>query len=195
MITIVYAHPLEDGISAATRDALVGHLCATKQPYSLINLHQEGFNPVMTMDERSSFFACTGESGDPLVQRYQKTLRATDHLAFVFPIWFNEQPAIVKGFFERVFLPGFGYAYTELGTTPLLTHIKRLTVITSSGAPTEMLTAVFDNMIERQFIRHVVQTMIGTLAGSDASAWINIGPALPENLDAHIAAVKARFTL
>jgi putative NADPH-quinone reductase len=119
-------------------------------------------------------------------------LRDTDHLVFVSPVWFNEQPAIVKGFFERVCLPGFGYAYTETDTAPLLTHIKRLTVITASGAPTEMLSTVFDNMIERQFICHIVQTMLGPLTG-DASAWINIGPASPEGLDAHIAAVKARF--
>jgi hypothetical protein len=55
-----------------------------------------------------------------------------------------------------------------------------------------MLSGVFDNMIERQFIRHIAQTMLGPLTGG-AAAWINIGPALPEGLDAHIAAVKARF--
>jgi putative NADPH-quinone reductase len=191
MITIVYAHPLEEGVSAATRDALVEHLRAGNQPYNLINLHQEGFNPVMTAEERRSFFTGTGESKDPLAHKYQEMLRDTDHLVFVFPIWFYEQPAIVKGFFERVCLPGFGYAYTERGVVPLLTHIKRLTVLTSSGAPTEMLSSG-DNMIERQFIRNIVQTMVGPLTG-DASAWINIGPARPEGLDAHIAAVKARF--
>jgi putative NADPH-quinone reductase len=193
MITIVYAHPLEKGMSAATRDALAEHLRTSNQPYNLIDLHKDGFNPVMTADERESFFASTGESTDPLVKKYQRILRETDHLVFVFPIWFNEQPAIVKGFFERTFLPGFGYAYTANGTAPLLTHIKRLTVLTASGAPTEMLVSVFDNMIENQFIRHIVQTMVGPMPGDDAIAWINLGPASPEGLDAHIAKVKNRF--
>jgi putative NADPH-quinone reductase len=192
MITIVYAHPLEEGMSAAVRNALEEHLRASKQQYNLINLHQEGFNPAMTAEERTSFFAGAGTSTDPLVQKYQELLRETEHLVFVFPIWFNEQPAIVKGFFERVCLPGFGYAYTEAGIIPLLTHVKRLTVLTTSGAPTEMVATTFDNMIERQFIRRIVQTMTGPLI-DDASAWINLGPAVPELLDAHIAAVKARF--
>jgi putative NADPH-quinone reductase len=192
MITIVYAHPLEEGVSAAVRNALIEHLREGNRRHNIINLHQEGFNPVMTAEERRSFFTGAGESKDPLVRKYQEMLRDTDHLVFVFPIWFNEQPAIVKGFFERVCLPGFGYAYTGTGTAPLLTRIKALTVLTASGAPTEMLAAVFDNMIERQFIRHIVQTMTGPLEGG-ASAWINIGPAAPEGLDAHIAAVKARF--
>jgi putative NADPH-quinone reductase len=192
MITIVYAHPLEEGMSAATRNALVEHLKETGQGFNLINLQQEGFNPVMTADERKSFFSSAGKSTDPLVQKYQRMLKDADHLVFIFPLWFNEQPAIVKGFFERVCLPGFGYAYTENGTAPLLTHIKRLTVLTASGAPTELLTSVFDNMVENQFIRHIVRTMVGSLSG-DAAAWINHGPSSPDSLDAHIAKVKDRF--
>jgi hypothetical protein len=47
-------------------------------------------------------------------------------------------------------------------------------------------------MIEKQFIRHIVQTMVGPLSG-DAAAWINHGPASPESLDAYIANVKVRF--
>jgi putative NADPH-quinone reductase len=193
MITIVYAHPLDEGMSAAARNALVEHLRASNQQYDMIDLHKDRFDPVMTADERKSFFNSTGESTDPLVKKYQKMLRETDHLVFVFPIWFNEQPAIVKGFFERTCLPGFGYAYAANGTVPLLTHIKRLTVITSSGAPTEMLVSVFDNMIENQFIRHIVQTMLGPLTGDGAAAWLNHGPASPESLDTHIARIKDRF--
>jgi putative NADPH-quinone reductase len=193
MITIIYAHPLGEGMSAATRDALAEHLRASNQQYNLINLHQDGFNPVMTADERKSFFSSTGESSDPLVKKYQQILRKTDHMVFVFPIWFNEQPAIVKGFFERTCLPGFGYAYTANGTAPLLTHIKRLTVLTTSGAPTEMLVSVFDNMIENQFIRHIAQTMLGPMTDDGAVAWINLGPASPEGLDAHISQIKDRF--
>jgi putative NADPH-quinone reductase len=128
-----------------------------------------------------------------ILQFHLADLGETDHLVFVFPIWFNEQPAILKGFFERTCLPGFGYAYTSKGTAPLLTHIKRVTVLTASGAPTEMLVSVFDNMIENQFIRHIVQTMVGPLTGEGAAAWINLGPASPEGLEAHIAKIKERF--
>ncbi|MDR0434083.1 MAG: NAD(P)H-dependent oxidoreductase [Gracilibacteraceae bacterium] len=194
MITIIYAHPLEEGISAAARNALTEHLRAIGRPYTLINLHQDGFDPVMTAADRQTFFKGDGKSNYPLARKYQNILKETGHLVFIFPIWFNEQPAIVKGFFERVCLPGFGYGYAENGTAPLLTHIKKLTVLTASGAPTEMLVNVFDNMIEKQFIRHIVQTMLGPLPDEGAAAWINIGPALPEGLPAHIAKIKARFS-
>jgi putative NADPH-quinone reductase len=192
MITIVYAHPLDEGNCAKMLATLTAHLKATEQQYNLIRLHQDGFDPVMTVNERKEFFSAMGVSADPLVCRYQAMLKETDHIVFIFPIWFNEQPAIVKGFFERVCLPGFGYAYGERGTIPLLTNIKKLTVLTSSGAPTEMLTTIFDNMIERQFIRHICETMFGNLSGG-ATAWINIGSAGQDGFDAYSASVKERF--
>ncbi|MDR1044813.1 MAG: NAD(P)H-dependent oxidoreductase, partial [Candidatus Adiutrix sp.] len=136
-----------------------------------------------------------GESHDPLVKRYQNVLRETDHLAFIFPIWFNGEPSIVKAFFERTCLPEFGYAYVENGVKPLLTHIQRITVLTTSGAPTEMLVGHSGNMIENQFVNNLVCTMVGPAEKKDA-AWLNFGGARSpskEKLNAHIAKMKERF--
>lgn len=41
----------------------------------------------------------------------QETIRWADHLVFVYPIWWGTVPAILKGFIDRVFLPGFAYRY------------------------------------------------------------------------------------
>jgi hypothetical protein len=74
-------------------------------------------------------------------------------------------------------------------------HLTHKVFQTTSGAPTEMLMSVFDGMIEKQFIRHICRTMIGEPTDDGASAWINMGSAAPEGLDAHIAKVKERFGL
>jgi putative NADPH-quinone reductase len=195
MVTIVYAHQLEDSLSASIRNTLAEHLRSNNQPYHLIDLYKDGFQPAMTSEERRTFFTGTGESKDPLVKQYQNILSETDHLAFIFPIWFNGEPSIVKAFFERTCLPGFGYAYIENGVKPLLTHIQRITVLTTSGAPTEMLVGHSGNMIENQFINNLVCTMVGTVNSKDA-AWLNFGGALSpsqEKLDDHIARIKEKF--
>jgi putative NADPH-quinone reductase len=195
MVTIVYAHQLEDSLTASIRNMLVEHLSGDNQPYHLIDLYRDGFQPAMTPDERRTFFTGTGESNDPLVKQYQNMLRETDHSVFIFPIWFNGEPSIVKAFFERTCLPGFGYAYTETGIKPLLTHIGRITVLTTSGAPTEALVGYFGNMIENQFINNLVCNFVGP-ADSKATAWLNFGGALSpskEDLNAHIAKIKERF--
>jgi putative NADPH-quinone reductase len=192
MITIVYAHQLEDSLNAAIRNALVEHLCSNNQSYQLIDLYKDGFQPAMTPEERKTFFTGTGESNDPLVKQYQNMLSETGHLVFTFPIWFNGEPSIVKAFFERTCLPGFGYAYVENGLKPLLTHIQRITVLTTSGAPTEVLSANFGNMIENQFINNLVCNM----TGSTDAIWLNFGNALSpskEALNAYLAKIKERF--
>jgi putative NADPH-quinone reductase len=196
VITIVYAHPLVGSLNAAILNALTERLRAKNQPYHLIDLYKDGFQPAMTPQERQTFFTGTGESGDPLVQQYQAMLKETEHLVCIFPIWFNTEPSILRGFFERTCLPGFGYAYTQTGPAPLLTHIQKLTVLTTSGAPTEMLTGPFGNMIEKQFINFLIRNMIGPIANNKDALWLNLGGALsPKESDYtnHIARVTERF--
>jgi putative NADPH-quinone reductase len=196
MITIVYAHPLAGSLNAAILNSLTEHLRANNQPYHLIDLYKDSFQPAMTPQERQTFFTGTGESGDALVKRYQTMLKETDHLVCIFPIWFNAEPSILRGFFERTCLPGFGYAYTRTGPAPLLTHIQKLTVLTTSGAPTEMLTGPFGGMIEKQFINFLVCNMIGPIANGKDALWLNLGRALsPTASDYadHIAKVTERF--
>jgi putative NADPH-quinone reductase len=193
MTTIIYAHPLEGGMNSSVRSALVEHLRAVDRPYNLIDLYRDGFQPAMTAEERELFFSGNGESADALVQKYQKALKGTGHLVFVFPLWFYDEPAILKGFFERVCLPNFAYAYTANGTAPLLTHIQKVTVLTTSGAPTELYSILSDDWVNRHFIGHIVHTFVGAVAEGDATAWLNLGPAAPNGLDAHIARIKDRF--
>ncbi|KGE20190.1 NADPH-quinone reductase [Paenibacillus wynnii] len=39
----------------------------------------------------------------------QETIRWADHLVFVYPNWWGTMPAILKGFIDRVFLPGYSF--------------------------------------------------------------------------------------
>ena len=190
MITIIYAHPLEDGMNATIKNALVEHLHKNNHSFHLIDLYNDAFQPAMTAQERQTFFSCKGESNDPLVKQYQTMLKESDHLVFIFPIWFFEHPAILKGFLERTCLPGFAYTYTQNGVAPLLTHIKKLTVLTTSGAPTEIIKN--ENVIEGLFINRIMHNLVGSGA-DDNTMWLNFGPASQEGLDDHITKVKNIF--
>ncbi len=61
-------------------------------------------------------------------------LNDVDVFSLVYPLWFNSPPAILKGYAERVFGTGFGYASTAFGTEPLLAG-RKLISISCSGAP------------------------------------------------------------
>jgi putative NADPH-quinone reductase len=60
-------------------------------------------------------------------------VRAADALVMVFPVWNFGYPAILKGFLDRVFLPGVSFRLEDGDVRPNLTHIKRLAAVTTYG--------------------------------------------------------------
>jgi putative NADPH-quinone reductase len=187
MVIIIYAHPLQEGICASIRNAVTEHL--RDIPYKVLDLYKDGFNPALTADERANFFNPKFETGDPLVKQYQTALKDTDHLVFIFPIWWFEQPAILKGFFERVCLPGFAYAYSQTGPVPLLNNIVKVTVLTASGDSTESLKDNCGDIIEKNFIGNIVHNITHT----KDTKWLNLGHASQSELNAHIDEIKKRI--
>ena len=50
---------------------------------------------------------------EPDLVRAQELIKAADHLVFVFPSWWGTMPALLKGFIDRSFLPGFAFKYRK----------------------------------------------------------------------------------
>jgi len=131
MKTIVFAHPYEGSYNHAILDRLTTDFDQQSSSYQIIDLYADDFNPAFTKAELRLFGR--GESLDPLVKKYQTIIDASDELIFIFPIWWYNVPAIIKGFFDKVMLKGFAYSEDDQGTTAgLLDHIKKVTVITTS---------------------------------------------------------------
>jgi NAD(P)H dehydrogenase (quinone) len=62
-----------------------------------------------------------------------------DVFAFIYPLWFNSPPAIIKGYIERVFGAGFGYAQLRAGGQEPLLVGRQLIHITASGSSSAWL--------------------------------------------------------
>lgn len=52
---------------------------------------------------------------EPDLKRVQEGIEWADHLVFVFPVWWGGMPGILKGMFDRMFLPGFAFKFHESG--------------------------------------------------------------------------------
>src|SRR5260370_21401705 len=65
----------------------------------------------------------------------RRVLSGVHVFAFVYPFWMNAQPAMMKGYIDRVFGLGFAYGSSSTGNVPLLGSRKMIS-FTSSGAPT-----------------------------------------------------------
>jgi putative NADPH-quinone reductase len=70
-----------------------------------------------------------------LLNAWNKIVQA-DHLVLIFPVWWGSMPALMKGFFERVFLPGFAFEYQEKSPFPKkLLKGKTSEIITTMDSP------------------------------------------------------------
>jgi NAD(P)H dehydrogenase (quinone) len=85
--------------------------------------------------------------------RAQETIRWADHLVFVYPIWWGTVPAILKGFIDRIFLPGF--AYQPRPSSQLwdkLLRGKSARLIVTMDAP-----SWYHRLVYRQAAHHVMK--------------------------------------
>ncbi len=166
--TIIYAHPYEQSFNHAILQRIRELLESKGEAYKLIDLYSDGFNPAYTKEELALFNQ--GKALDPLVLHYQEILKKTGRLIFIFPIWWADMPAIVKGFEDKVFLKTLAYNPTPTGIKGCLTQIREAVIITTSTAPTWYLKFFCGNVIGKTMIGHTLKGI-----GVGSGHWINFG--------------------
>jgi len=128
---VVFAHPVPESFSAALHRVVVDTLTARGWEVDDCDLNAEGFQPVLSAEERRHYHDL--ERNTRPVAAYVERLRAAEALVFVFPVWNFGYPAILKGYFDRVFLPGVSFRLEAGKVVPNLTHIRRLAAVTTYG--------------------------------------------------------------
>jgi NAD(P)H dehydrogenase (quinone) len=130
-VLVLYAHPVETSYCAALHKATVEALTAAGHDVDDCDLYAEGFNPVMSRQERLEYHdetACTKP-----VQGYVDRLRAAEGLVICAPVWNYGYPAILKGFLDRVFLPGVSFKLVNGKAAANLQHVKKIGAVTTYG--------------------------------------------------------------
>lgn len=150
-VLVIYCHPLPDSFSAALRDAAVDGLTASGHSVELRDLYAEGFDPVLSPHQRGTYFN-EAESMRGM-EDHVAALRRAEALLLVYPTWWFGMPAMLKGWFDRAWLPGVAF---RLGgpkaLEPLLTNIRRIGVVTTYGSPWWLLWWV--GWPDRRVARH-----------------------------------------
>lgn len=153
--------------------------------YEIIDLYNDDFNPVMSQQEEKDY--SKGISNDSLVKKYQEILNSTNEIVFIFPIWWNGCPAILKGFFDKVFIKEFAFIEENKRPKGLLTNIKSGLVITTSETCTEYIKNDLNSPIENGFIKGILN-----IAGMSNIKWINnnLADDTKENKDKFLMDIK-----
>jgi putative NADPH-quinone reductase len=151
-VLIVHAHPDPDSYNAALMRATVEALDEAGHETRLIDLYAEGFDPVLS---REGWRAYTdGDRNAAGIEAHVEALRWAEGLVFVYPTWWYGLPAMLKGWLDRVWLPGVAFSMPRPAETirPKLTHIEKLGVVTTCGASwwlTQLVGAPGRNLLLR----------------------------------------------
>ncbi len=132
---LVYAHPKPDSFTAAVKTLVVEQLDRVGAEVRVLDLYETGFAPALSAEELTRYEDVTvNQTG---LEPHCEAVAWCDTLIFVYPTWWYGLPAILKGWLDRVLLPGLAFEMPaqEGGTIgPGLTHITRLGVFTTCGA-------------------------------------------------------------
>lgn len=106
-ILIVFAHPRKDSLCAALADAYKQGALQNGAEVREMVLADEEFNPNVTHHSPRQ------QPMEKCVQEAQALIAWAEHLVFVYPTWWGTMPALLKGFLDRVFMPGYAFNETE----------------------------------------------------------------------------------
>lgn len=169
-VVIIYGHPYERSFNHAILEQVLGNLKEHQMSYDLLDLYQEKFDPTYSKQELALFH--DGRTEDPLVMHYLHKIQKATTIIFITPIWWNDLPAMMKGFVDKVMKEGEGLSHTvtKTGVRGLLTNLKHAYVLTTSTSPTFYFKFFCGNGIQHIFLNHTLKQL-----GIHHRHWQNFG--------------------
>lgn len=147
---VVYCHPREGSYCSALRDATAHGLRRAGHDVTVLDLAAIGFDPVMGRDEWLNYTSFPDHSGaaavPPDLVDHVEAVTSAEVIAFVYPTWWSGLPAQLKGWLERVLMPGVGFVLDDARKVrPGLGHVRRIVTVSTYGSPWSYVKFVNDN--------------------------------------------------
>lgn len=144
-VVVVVAHPDPNSFSHAITSTALAALNGSGHAVTLLDLYAEEFRAAMSHDERLAYHS-DRPILDPMVERHAWVVKQAEALVFVYPTWWSTMPAILKGWLERVMVPGVGFVFDERHRVRRgLTHVHRVIGISTYGLSWLYVKAMHDN--------------------------------------------------
>jgi putative NADPH-quinone reductase len=131
-VLVLHSHPLDESFGRALYKLTCESLEKAGHEVDGCNLYEEGFDPVLSAHDRRVYHDIPDNLS--LVQPYVDRLKKAEALVIVTPVWNFGFPAMLKGYFDRVWLPGVSFDLVDGKLTPTLRHIRKLTAVMTYGA-------------------------------------------------------------
>ncbi len=133
-VFVLCGHPNADSFSGAMASAYAEGAAEAGYEVRRMNVGELRFDPVLHSGYK------TTQKLEPDLIVFQENVKWADHLVFVYPSWWNAMPAILKGLFDRAWLPGFAFNFDKETKKPiqrLSGKTARFFVIAGAHSPNE----------------------------------------------------------
>tara|TARA_R110001583_G_scaffold10417_4_gene47873 strand:- start:50295 stop:50858 length:564 start_codon:yes stop_codon:yes gene_type:complete len=126
---IIYSHFNSDSFTKAITDKLVDEANVKGHEIKIVDLYADKFDPVLNASDMLPEVETPKD-----ILAYQELIKWADHYSVVYPLWWGQMPAILKGFIDRVFANGVAFQYGPEGPKGLLSG-RTARVIINTGTP------------------------------------------------------------
>ncbi|MGJ7496884.1 NAD(P)H-dependent oxidoreductase [Variovorax sp. RT4R15] len=192
-VLVVYCHPVETSFHAALHQEVLKNLRAAGHEVDDCDLYAEGFNPVMSREERLGYHDVPANRTP--VQGYIDRLQWAEGIVFCFPTWCFGLPAMLKGYFDRLLMPGVAFDMSDpADVKPMLTNIQRISAVVTYGRPRWMAWYMGDP--PRKMVTRYMKRLTAQKARVDYHAHYHMNVATEPQLKRFMARVgqaMARF--
>jgi NAD(P)H dehydrogenase (quinone) len=181
-VLVIYCHPNESSFASRLHQTVIQALRDGDHQVTDLDLYGEDFRAVMTRDERKKY-----ENPDryhQTVEKYASQLAETEAIVAVYPTWWYGLPAMLKGYFDRVWAPGVAFDIGADGAfdTDRLSHIRKLAVVTTYGSPWWLIRLYMGDP-ERKLWGRAIRKLCGQGCTLDWHVHYNMDSAGPERLE------------
>lgn len=137
-VLMISAHPSERSFIGTLRSEVSNELKDLNHEIRHRDLYSENFNPVFSAYERLNHVGdlAVKLQNLPDLQSHIEDIQWADALVLVYPTWWSGQPAILKGWIDRVLMNEVAWVLPEGAARirPLLTNIRKIVVVTTHGS-------------------------------------------------------------
>ncbi|WP_299442589.1 NAD(P)H-dependent oxidoreductase [uncultured Aquimarina sp.] len=174
-VQIIYCHPSQKSYTYEILGQLKSNLIQENLEFEVSDLYAMNFKTDMSEDEyeREGFVNLNLSIPDDVKNEHQK-IEKSDCLIFVYPVWWSDCPAKLKGWFDRVYSVGYSYGYDESdNNTQKMKTVPYGIALCTAGHPNEFLNEIgiaesmrnvmIDDRLGKRFIKKEMIILGGTL--------------------------------
>ncbi|WP_250254668.1 NAD(P)H-dependent oxidoreductase [Chryseobacterium sp. Marseille-Q3244] len=126
-IVVINGHPNQNSFNSVIAESYINSAITSGAEVRYIAIGKLNFNPNLQFGYQQRMEL------EPDLVKALEDIQWSEHQVWIHPVWWLGMPAVMKGFFDRAFLPGIVFKTNKKGSSEGLLNAKSARIITTAG--------------------------------------------------------------